>query len=94
MEYYSCNLYLAFNVLTLVLLTLAWEIDSSSDPNTQELRFKDIIMARVKTMVAKSAIAGIVPKYNIAVQAARRISDRSIPDDLYNKIATFYSSLD
>ena len=51
-------------------------------------------MARVKVTVKKFTIKGIVPSYNLAVQSARRITDRSVPDDTYNKRAIFYSSLD
>ena len=51
-------------------------------------------MARVKVTAKKSTIEGIVPRYNLAVQAARRISERSVPDDTYNKRAIFYSDPD
>ena len=51
-------------------------------------------MTRVKVTAMKSTIEGIVPRYNIAVQDARRISDRSVPDDTYNKRAIFYSEPD
>ena len=51
-------------------------------------------MTRVKVTAMKSTIEGIVPRYNIAVQDARRISDRSVPDDTYNKRAIFYSKPD
>ena len=51
-------------------------------------------MTRVKVTAKKSTIEGIVPRYNLAVQAARRISDRSVPNDTYNKRAILYSSPD
>jgi len=51
-------------------------------------------MARVKVTAKKSTIEGIVPRYNLAVQAARRICERSVPNDTYNKRAIFYSSPD
>ena len=51
-------------------------------------------MVRVKVTTAKSTIEGIVPRYNLAVQATHKISDRSILDDQYNKRAIFYSSPD
>ena len=51
-------------------------------------------MARVKVTAKKSTIERIVPRYNLAVQAARRISDRSVPDETYNKRDIFYSSPD
>ena len=51
-------------------------------------------MARVKVRTGKSTIEGIVNRYNLALQATRRISDRSVPDVLYNKRAIFYSSPD
>ena len=51
-------------------------------------------MARVKVTAKQSTIEGIVPRYNLAVQAARRISERSVPDDTYNKRAIFYISPD
>ena len=60
----------------------------------QRLSSKDKRMARVKVTAKKSTIEGIVPRYNLAVQAARRISERSVPDDTYNKRAIFYSSPD
>ena len=51
-------------------------------------------MTRVKVTAKNSTIEGVVPRYNLAVQAARRISDRSVLDDTYNKRAIFYSSPD
>ena len=51
-------------------------------------------MVRVKVTAKKITIEGIVPSYNLTVQAARRISDRSVPDDTYNKRAIFYISPD
>ena len=60
----------------------------------QRLSFKDRRMTRVKVTAKKSTIEGIVPRYNIAVQAASRISDKSVPDDTYNKGAIFYRSPD
>ena len=48
----------------------------------------------MKVTAKKSTIEGIVPRYNLVVQATRRISDRSVPDNSYNKIAIFYSRPD
>ena len=51
-------------------------------------------MVRVQVTTAKSTIEEIVPRYNLAVQATHKITDRSILDDQYNKRAIFYSSPD
>ena len=51
-------------------------------------------MTKVKATATKSTIEGIVPRYNLPVQASRGISERSVPDDTYNMTAIFYSSPD
>ena len=49
----------------------------------------------MKVTAMKSTSEKIVPRYNLSVQAARRISERSVPDDdTYNKRFIFYSDPD
>ena len=60
----------------------------------QRLSSKDRRMTKVKVTAMKSTIEGIVPRYNLAVQATRRIYERSVLDNTYNKIPIFYSSPD
>ena len=51
-------------------------------------------MARVKGTTKKSTIERIFSRYCITVQAAYKISDRSVPNDSYKKRTIFYNSPD
>ena len=51
-------------------------------------------MARMAVTAAMSTVEGIVLRYDLAVQAARMVSDRSIPNDQCNKRTIYLKSPD
>ena len=51
-------------------------------------------MARVKVTTAKSTVEEIIPIYSATIHTTRKISDRSIPGDQYNKRAMYLNSPD